>query len=129
MKYWRNSNLSERKRFLGPVNPRPLDLTEDKIMKRMSRIYVGDVIRFDSQKECFTADQVDRHSSTIKAEGTVVEHCGGYVMVKLRRGLIESVNYFDIESVNGHSFPGYIKRIQSDESLRSMQYMRRSLWS
>lgn len=113
----------------GPIPPRPQDLTEEKILKRMARIHIGDVIRFDSMKECFTADQVDRHSGTIKADGVVVEHCGGYVMVKLRRGLLESVNYFDIEKVNGHGFPGYISRMQSAQSLRSMQYMKEQLWS
>ena len=113
----------KQKRFLGPVYPRPQDLTEEKILKRMSRIHIGDVIRFDSQKECFSADQVDRHCATIKADGRVVEHCGGYVMVKLRRGLLESVNYFDIEKVNGHGFPGYISRAQSAASLASLQYM------
>lgn len=99
-----------RKEEYGPVPPRPGDLTVDIITERMSRIFVGDKIKFDSYKECFTASQVDRHNSTIKAIGTVVEHCGGYLMVQLRRGLLESVNYFDIESVNGHSFPGYIPR-------------------
>jgi hypothetical protein len=120
-------NVSKSK--YGPIPPGPQDLTEEKILKRMARIHIGDVIRFDSMKECFTADQVDRHSGTIKADGVVVEHCGGYVMVKLRRGLLESVSYFDIEKVNGHGFPGYISRMQSAQSLRSMQYMKEQLWS
>jgi hypothetical protein len=98
------------KKYKGPIPPGPHDLTEEKILKRMANIYIGDVIQFDSQKECYTNDQVDRHSSTIKARGVVAEHCGGYLMVRLRRGLLESVNYFDIEKVNGHGFPGYISR-------------------
>jgi hypothetical protein len=117
------------KKYKGPILPGPRDLTVEKILKRMERIHVGDVIRFDSMKECYTADQVDRHSATIKADGVVVEHCGGYVMVKLRRGLLESVNYFDIEKVNGHGFPGYVTRMQSAQSLRSLQYTKEQLWS
>ena len=117
------------RRFVGPVQPGPKDLTEELILKRMAQIHIGDVIRFDSTKECFTADQIDRHSSTIKADGTVVEHCGGYVMVRLRRGLIESVNYFDIEAVNHHGFPGYVKRIQTTASLASLKQIKEKLWS
>lgn len=121
--------MSKKKPWAGPVYPGPQDLTEEKILKRMSSIHVGDVIRFDSMKECFTAEQVDRHSSTIKADGVVVEHCGGYVMVRLRNGIIESVNYFDIEKVNGHGFPGYILRAQTPASLASLKYLRSALWS
>lgn len=116
-------------KYQGPMLPGPRDLTEEKILKRMSRIHIGDVIRFDSMKECFTADQVDRHSATIKADGVVVEHCGGYVMVKLRNGVLESVNYFDIEKVNGRGFPGYILRGQSRASLGSMNFRENQLWS
>lgn len=115
------------KRSFGPVKPGPQDLTEEIILKRMSRIQVGDTIRFDSYKECFVAEQVDRHGMTIKAEGKVVEHCGGYVMVRLRRGLVESVNYFDVEAVNGRGFPGYITRFQSTASLASMKYIKEQL--
>ena len=97
------------KRYVGLMKPGPKDLTEERLLKRMARIFVGDRIRFDSYKACYTADQVDRHGSTIKAEGTVVEHCGGYVMVKLNR-LLESVNYFDIEAVNGKRWPWYLKK-------------------
>jgi len=100
--------VNEKKKYKGPIPPGPHDLTEEKILGRMANIHIGDVIQFDSQKECYTADQVDRHSSTIKARGVVEEHHGGYLMVRLRRGLLESVNYFGIQSVNGHSFPGYI---------------------
>ena len=99
------------------------------MVKRMSRIHIGDVIRFDSMKECFTADQVDRHSMTIKADGTVVEHCGAYLIVRLRRGVLETVNYRDIEAVNGHGFSGYVQRMQSAQSLRSLNYMKGDLWS
>lgn len=91
----------------GYVPPRPQDLTADKIIDRMKTIHCGDKISFDSYKECYSSDQVDRHSRTIKATGTVVEHCGGYLMVKLRKGVLESVNYFDIEAVNGHRFQGF----------------------
>ena len=93
----------------GAVPPRPQDLTVEKILDRMKTIYRGDKITFDSYKECYAANQVDRHGSTIKATGTVVENCGGYLIVKLKRGLLETVNYFGIESVNGHRFPGYSK--------------------
>lgn len=103
-----------RKNEYGPVYPRPGDLTVDIILERMSQIYVGDRVTFDSFKECLVAEQVDRHNTTISATAPVVEHCGGYVMVKLRNGLMESVNYFDIMAVNGHSFPGYIKRDSLD---------------
>ena len=99
------------------------------MVKRMSWIHIGDVIRFDSMKECFTADQVDRHSMTIKADGTVVEHCGAYLIVRLRRGVLETVNYRDIEAVNGHGFAGYVQRMQSAQSLRSLNYMKGDLWS
>jgi hypothetical protein len=116
------------KKYKGPVPPGPRDLTVEKIEKRMKRVHIGDVIRFDSMKECFTADQVDRHSTTIKANGVVVEHCGGHVMVRLRNGLLESVNYFDIESVNGHGFPGYISRRQTPASLEAGR-MASILWS
>lgn len=117
------------RRFVGPVPPGPSDLTVDLMLKRMEQIKIGDVIRFDSMKECFTADQIDRHGSTIKADGTVVEHCGGYVMVRLRNGLIESVNYFDVEAVNHHGFPGYIKRLQTTASLASLKQIKEKLWS
>ena len=119
----------KKKRFKGPIPPGPNDLTEEKIINRMKMIHIGDVIRFDSMKECFTSDQVDRHSTTIKANGIVVEHCGGYVMVRLRNGVMESVNYFDIELVNNHGFPGYIRRSQTSASLASLNYMKEQLWS
>ena len=92
-----------------PLDPGPHDLTEQKIADRMSKIYVGDRIVFDSMKACITSNQCDRHSSYVKATGTVVEHCGGYVMVKLNH-LLESVNYFDIEAVNGKRWPWYLKK-------------------
>lgn len=92
---------------LKTVAPGPTDLTEDKIEERMAFIQPGDIITFDSMKECFTTDQVNRYTATIKATGEVVENCGGYLMVKLRRGLLESVNYFGIESVNGVKFRWY----------------------
>ena len=100
-----------------PLDPGPNDLTAAIIADRMSRIHVGDKITFDSMKECFTALQVDRHNSTIKASGTVVEHCGGYVMVKLKHGLLESVNYFSIESVNRKRWPWYIDPKSNIESV------------
>ena len=128
MRQWQGENKLKRRKHVGPVPPGPNDLTEEKILKRMRDIHIGDVIRFDSQKECFTVEQVDRHSSTIKADGIVVEHCGGYVMVKLRHGVIESINYFDIEKVNGHGFPGYIKRNSLLTSL-SGNYSGGQLWS
>ena len=112
-----------------PIPPGPRDLTEAKILKRMENVHIGDEIYFDSMKECYIGEQVDRHSSTIKAVGTVVEHCGGYVMVRLRNGVLESVNYFDIEKVNGHGFPGYIKRAQTQTSVNSMNFQRHQLWS
>ncbi len=90
------------------VKPGPKDLTAEKIEKMMQAVKVGDEITFDSMKECYLSNQVDRHNSTIKATATVVEHCGGYVMVRLRRGVLESVNYYGIQKVNGISFPGYI---------------------
>lgn len=89
------------------VPPRPQDLTADKIVERMAFIKPGDYVTFDSMKECFTSNQVDRFVATIKATGEVVENCGGYLMVKLRRGVMESVNYFGIESVNGVKFRWY----------------------
>lgn len=115
--------------YSGLLDPGPRDLTAEKILKRMRNIHIGDLIRFDSMKECYTGEQVDRHSATIKATGVVVEHCGGYVMVKLRNGVLESVNYFDIESVNGHGFPGYIQRAQTPSALNAQNYERRQLWS
>lgn len=98
----------DRREEYRVLDPGPNDLTAEKIAERMSRIFVGDKITFDSIKECFTASQVDRHGSTIKASGRVVEHCGGYVMVQLKHGLLESVNYFGIESVNNKKWPWYI---------------------
>ena len=89
------------------IAPLPTQLTADVIEERMSFIKPGDVVTFDSMKECFTSDQVDRFAATIKATGEVVENCGGYLMVKLRRGVLESVNYFDIYAVNGLRFHGY----------------------
>ena len=100
----------EKKKEYMPIPPGPNDLTVEKIMDRMSRIYVGDMIKFDSMKACYTVNQVDRGSTTIIAVGTVAEHCGGYLMVRLEHGLLESVNYFDIISVNGKSWPWHIKR-------------------
>lgn len=115
---YHSSFFNEKRRSdeYKPVPPRPQDLTEEKILQRMSRIFIGDMIKFDSHKECYTAWQVDRNSTTIKTVAPVVEHCGGYVMVRLRHGLLESVNYFDIESVNGHGFPGYIRRVSQAET-------------
>ena len=89
------------------VSPGPMDLTPEKIESRMEFIKPGDKIGFDSQKECYVAEQLDRHVSTIKATGTVIANYGGYLAVKLRRGVIEYVNYFGIESVNGKHFVGY----------------------
>ena len=89
------------------IAPLPTQLTADVIEERMSFIKPGDVVTFDSMKECFTSDQVDRFTATIKATGEVVENCGGYLMVKLRRGVLESVNYFGVESVNGVKFRWY----------------------
>lgn len=89
------------------IAPLPTQLTADVIEERMAFIKPGDVVTFDSMKECFTSDQVDRFTATIKATGEVVENCGGYLMVKLRRGALESVNYFGIESVNGIKFRWY----------------------
>ena len=85
----------------------PTQLTADVIEERMAFIQPGDTVTFDSMKECFVANQVDRFVATIKATGEVVENCGGYLMVKLRRGVLESVNYFGIESVNGIKFRWY----------------------
>ena len=93
--------------------PGPHDLTVEKILERMSRIYVGDRVKFNSMKECYTASQVGRHSATIPAIGEVVEHCGGYLMLRLRNGLLESCNYYDILSVNGKTWPYSIKRADS----------------
>lgn len=89
------------------VAPRPEHLTADKIEKRMEFIKPGDLIHFDSMKECYESKHVDRYASTIHATGEVVENCGGYLMVKLRNGLLESVNYFGIFAVNGLRFCGY----------------------
>ena len=89
------------------IAPLPTQLNADVIEERMAFIKLGDVVTFDSMKECFTSDQVDRFVATIKATGEVVENCGGYLMVKLRRGVMESVNYFGIESVNGVKFRWY----------------------
>ena len=124
----RSKHIAERRRYLGPVAPRPQDLTEEKILRWMSRIHIGDVIRFDSMKECFTADQVDRHSSTIKADGIVTDIFGAYVSVQLHRGLTEYVNYYGIEKVNGHGFPGYIIKPQTQSSLAGLQFMKEQLW-
>lgn len=91
------------------IPPRPKDLTAEKIESKMRFIYPGDVITFDSYKTCYTQDKANRYGSTVKATGTVVENHGGYLAVKLRGGLIEYVNYFGIESVNGVRFSGYSK--------------------
>lgn len=115
----------EKKREYIPLPPGPNDLTAEKIGERMSRIFIGDKITFDSTKECFTADQVDRGSSTIKANGTVVEHCGGYVMVRLAHGLLESVNYLGIESVNGKRWPYYV---DPKNNIDSVLMHERQLW-
>ena len=90
--------------------PGPNDLTEQKILERMNHIFVGDKVKFYSMKECFVAAQVGRHSATIPAIGTVVEHCGGYLMLKLRNGLLESCNYYDILAVNGKGWQYTMKR-------------------
>ena len=90
------------------VPPRPQDLTADKIVERMAFIKPGDYVTFDSMKECYSADQLARNN-TISANGEVVENCGGYLMVKLRRGLLESVNYYNIFAVNGLRFIGYTR--------------------
>ena len=97
----------QRKKFIV-MDPGPRDLTAEKIEERMSTIHLGDQILFDSMKECYDILQLDRHSSTIKAVGEVVEHCGGYVMVKLKRGVLESVNYFSIQAVNGKRWNWYV---------------------
>ena len=89
------------------VPPGPHDLTAKKIEERMKYIKPGDIIHFDSMKECYYSNQVDRHVTTVRATGEVVENCGGYLMVKLRRGVLESVNYFGIFAVNGSRFSGY----------------------
>lgn len=115
----------EKKREYLPLPPGPNDLTAEIIGERMSRIYVGDRITFDSVKECFISTQVDRGGSTIKASGTVVEHCGGYVMVKLRYGILESVNYFGIESVNGKRWPWYV---DPKTTIDSVYLHERQLW-
>lgn len=90
--------------------PGPNDLTEQKILERMNHIFVGDKVKFYSMKECFVAAQVGRHSATIPAIGTVVEHCGGYLMLKLRNGLLESCNYYDILAINGKGWQYTMKR-------------------
>lgn len=92
------------------LDPGPNDLTVEKILERMNHIFVGDKIKFYSMKECFVAAQVGRHSATIPAIGTVVEHCGGYLMLKLRNGLLESCNYYDILAVNGKGWQYTMKR-------------------
>lgn len=66
-------------------------------------IKAGDRIAFDSYKECFSTDQVDRHSATIGADGKVVEVYKSFVIVRLRRGVLESVSRWNIHKVNGHS--------------------------
>lgn len=99
----------EMRREFRPVDPGPNDLTAQKIAERMNRIYVGDRITFDSMK-CGNATS----QSSAKAAGRVIEHCGGYVMVKLDR-VIESVTYFDIESVNGKKWPWYINKDSKPE--------------
>lgn len=66
-------------------------------------IKAGDRIAFDSYKECFNMDQVDRHSATIGADGKVVEVYKSFVIVSLRRGVLESVGRWNIHKVNGHS--------------------------
>ena len=93
-----------------PLEPGPHDLTEQKIADRMSKIFVGDRVKFNSMKECYAASQVGRHGATIPAMGEVVEHCGGYLMLRLRNGLLESCNYYDILAINGKTWPYTIKR-------------------
>lgn len=89
--------------------PKPEHLTPNKIENKMKFIKPGDIVTFDSMKECYTSDQLNRYSATIRATGEVVENCGGYLMVKLQRGVLESVNYFGIFAVNGIRFSGYSK--------------------
>ena len=81
-------------------------LTVKNIENDMKSIKVGDIITFDSMKECYYLYQIAR-SDFIKATGEVIENCGGHLIVKLRKGVIESVNYFDIFAVNGSRFRGY----------------------
>lgn len=95
-------------------DPGPNDLTVQKILERMNAIYVGDRVKFNSMKECYTASQVGRHSATIPAIGEVVEHCGGYLMVKLHK-LVETVTYFDIIAVNNKKWPWYIRKDSQPE--------------
>lgn len=98
-----------RKNEFAVMLPGPNDLTEQKILERMNRIFVGDKITFDSMK-CDRATS----QSCATTRGTVVEHCGGYVMVKLHN-VIESVSYFDIRTLNGKTWPYYINKDSKPE--------------
>ena len=99
----------EKRKEYQPVPPGPNDLTVEKILERMNRIFVGDKITFDSMK-CDRATS----QSCATTRGTVVEHCGGYVMVKLHN-VIESVSYFDIRTINGKTWPYYINKDSKPE--------------
>lgn len=101
----------KKKRRISYSDPSPLDLTTSKIKKYMSQIKVGDVIEFYSIAECFMLIQVDRHNTKIPAKGTVVSIPSHrrFVTVELRRGVRESISYFDIEKLNGVTNPGFLK--------------------
>lgn len=118
----------KQRKFSGPVNPGPKDLTAEKIEERMKKIRIGDVIGFNSYKEAYTTADVDRAiGSTIPAKAPVVEHHGGYVVVELHRGVKETVNYFDIESVNGIRWMGYVK--PEDPPVTYQMVESRYLWT
>jgi len=100
-----------KRRRIKWADPSPFDLTTSKIKKYMSQIKVGDVIEFYSIAECFMLIQVDRHNTKIPAKGTVVSIPSHrrFVTVELRRGVRESISYFDIEKLNGVTNPGFLK--------------------
>lgn len=91
----------------GFVMPGPNDLTPELIAERMSDIKLRDTIEFNSIAACHDYSQMLRHGAKIVARGTVVEHFGGSVLVKLRK-VTEAVSYFDIRRVNGKPWRWYV---------------------
>lgn len=77
----------------------------------MDRIRIGDTVDFYSIGECYTLAELDRHNTKIPATGVVVAIPGHrrFVTVELRRGVRESVGFFDIRRLNGVDNPHFRK--------------------
>lgn len=104
------SSFRKKKKVLR-VDPGPHDFTLEKRKKYMDRIRIGDTVDFYSIGECYTLAELDRHNTKIPATGVVVAIPGHrrFVTVELRRGVRESVGFFDIRRLNGVDNPHFRK--------------------